>query len=204
MRIFDCRSIILIGIALSLTSGCSQSPSKATPILEFPFPVLSARGAWSRAVEAALKWSEDARVVDLRVSFDRVNSEGVFNTVDFGFESPTKNAESLWVICGYEVCTSEVITEPDSSLARRSEPITLEDFELDGRDALAISLDHGGRDFVPAMREEYVSVFAKLSRLYPASSGGVYWRVSYMEPGSRDHLDVIMDARTGEVVEVQD
>jgi hypothetical protein len=204
MHILYCRSVILISIVLSLTSACSQSPSRVAPIPQFPFPVLSARGAWSRAVEAALEWSEDAQVVDLRVSFDRVNSEGVFNTVDFGFESPTKNAESLWVICGYDVCTSEVITESDSSLARRSEPITLEDFQLDGRDALAISLDYGGRNFVPAMREEYISVFAKLSRLYPVSSGGVYWRVSYLEPGSRDHLDVIMDAKTGEVVEVQD
>lgn len=204
MRLLTKRSLILTSVALSLASACSQSPSEPTEPARFPFPVVSARGVWSMATEEALKWQEDAYVVDLRVSFDRINSEGVFNTVDFGFESPTDRGESLWVICGYEACRSEAVPETESSMNRMSEPIGLEDFELDGKDALAISLEHGGSGFVPIMRERYISVFAKLARLYPVSTGEVYWRVSYLEPASRDHLDVIINAKTGEVVEVQD
>lgn len=205
MRITDpFKALIILSIAASTVTSCSILMAEATETPEFPFPVISARGVWPLAVEEALRWREDSYPVDLSVNFDHENSQGVFNTVDFGFEAMGNEDETLWVICGYRACFSEVIEEPESPLYGESEPISLEDFKLDAKEALAISLNHGGRDFIPIMQERYISAFAKLTRLNPVHTGEVYWRVSYLEPATRDHLDVIIDANTGEVVEVRE
>lgn len=199
------RMLLLIALGLSgpiFTTACSTRPSGQSDHAALPFPSLSVKAVWPVAVEKAREWQPDAYVSNLRLSFDHTDDGGEFGTVDFAFESPSSDEQSLWVICGRTTCASDVMPKPAYRSGIEPVPIQEEDFKIEGKKALEISLAEGGSDYMDIMKQKYIPTFAMLARLDPPDTGNLYWRTSYFDPATREHLDVIIDANSGEVIEV--
>jgi hypothetical protein len=196
------RHWILIFVGAMLLGACSSSvgPEDGGSM---PFPVTSLRGTWPLAVEEAREWRADAYVADADVSFTTAGGSGAYNEVFFGFESPTDRTESLLVACMNNLCIPMVVSQ-NPELAARHSPIMLEDFELDAKEALDISLQFGAKRFTSRMSGSTISSSAKLSHMYPQEPEKLTWRASYVDLATKEYLYVIIDATTGELVEVME
>jgi hypothetical protein len=186
---------MLLG-ACSPRAGPEEGPS-------MPFPVASVRGTWPVAVQKAQEWRVDAYVADVDVSFKSDGESGAYDEISFGFESSTDRSESLLIVCRDNLCMSIVVPQnPD--IAAQHLPIILEDFKLDAKEALDISLQHGASRFVDSMPDGTISAFVKLSHMYPQEPDKLTWRAAYLDLPTREYLYVIVDAKTGELVEVME
>lgn len=200
----EAAALFLALVGLLGLAACNRTSVERPGELPLPFPTISAKGVWPQAVTQAQDWRHDAYVANLSINFDFTDGEGAFDTIDFSFESPSDDEESLWVICDYSQCASEVLKQNETYPERRTDPIEVDDFTLEGREALEISLAHGGYSYISVMQQRCIPTFAMLTRMDPPYTGELYWRASYLDTATRQHLDVIIDANTGEVVEVKD
>jgi hypothetical protein len=199
------RMILLIAVGYSglvFTAACSARLSGSSDRATLPFPSISVKAIWPAAMEKAQEWQSDAYVANLRLSFNHTEDGGEFDAVDFAFESPTSDEHSLWVICDSTGCASDIMPKPANPSGIEPLPIYEEDFKIEGKKALEISLAHGGAEYIDLMKEKYIPTFAMLARMDPPDTGNLYWRASYFDPATREHLDVIIDANSGEVIDV--
>jgi hypothetical protein len=200
------RLLAALLLVTIVAGGCadqgrqSQTPT-STPLRHLP--ALSARTFWPQASALAQEWRPDAYVRDITVEVDvRLrNSSPDRRVIYFSVQSPNEDYVQLAVACDAKGCDSfEVEQKPEYPLMQCI-PFALDDFTLDSGDALEIGLQRGGEKY---MQLQIVSVILKLNRASPGCTGSLEWTASFADLTAIEGLDVIIDAVTGEVVEIRD
>jgi len=177
--------------------GCS-SGAKGTQRYYTPLRVYSARAVITDAFAIARQWHPDAYLVDVHVEMAR-EGEIILFPVEFGFQSPSDEYHSLAIRCSRPGhCGKQVFSHPVAVYHRV--PIEPDDFAIDSIEAAKIAQRYGGERFI---KRKAVSMFVNLERRGPTGipgKGAVLWRASYLDPATREVLDIYIDAKTGEVV----
>jgi hypothetical protein len=199
------RFLAVLLLAIIVVGGCvnrgqnSTSLSASSPRLA----VLSARTFWPQALALAQEWRPDVyvRVVRVRVDAPSRNSSSEHPVVRFSFQSPSEDYVTFVVACDAKGCGSFEVEQKPQYPLRQCTPFALDDFALDSKDALDIGLQNGGESY---MQLQTVSVLLMLNRTSPGCNGPVVWRASFANLAAVEGLDVVIDAVTGEVVEISD
>jgi hypothetical protein len=197
------RFLAVLLLAIIVVGGCvnrgqnSISLSASSPRLA----VLSARTFWPQALALAQEWRPDVYVRSVDVDVPLRNSSSDHRTMWFSFQSPGEDFVTLVVACDAKGCGSFEVEQKPQYPLRQCTPFALDDFALDSKDALDIGLQNGGESY---MQLQTVSVLLMLNRTSPGCNGPVVWRASFANLAAVEGLDVVIDAVTGEVVEISD
>jgi hypothetical protein len=185
------------------TSACKTN-ALPTPINPVDLDVLSVRDYWLQALEIAQEWHPDAYVrgVDVDVPLLARPSSVLQNYpgVRFSFYSRSEDYITFVVSCSAERCDSLEIEQGAGYPLMHCMPMSLDDFVLDSKDAVAVGLQHGGDDY---MSSSTAYVVLKLHRGSPSCTGEVQWSISFAEPSGKG-FDIFVDATSGEVIEIRD
>jgi hypothetical protein len=197
--------IVPVLLLLVFAGGCAGCEREDITSVSNPSPpVVSARNFWSQALDMAQEWRSDAYVRLVRVDVPTPNGEVPEREdprVGFVFQSPSEDHVTLVVTCGVKGCSSFEEARKLGYPVRQCIPIAFDDFTLDSADVLDISLQQGGQDYVSLPS---ASIFLKLSRSSPSCTESVVWRAAFIDVANRTGLDVIVDAVTGEIIEIRD
>jgi len=167
-------------------------------------PVLSVQSFWLQALAVAQEWHPDAYVSGVRVDVPlptrKVYPEG-YPSVRFSFQSPGENYVTLVILCNAEKCHSFEVEQNPQYPLEQCTPINLNDFTLDSGEVVDIGLEYGGEDYINLPTAD---VDLMLFRDIPSCSGQVKWRISFTDFATRKEVALVIDAVTGEVIEVRE
>jgi len=124
--------------------------------------------------------------------------------MSFGFESPSDDHHSLLIYFreDTDVPEREIVDHPIPISVRN--PINPEDWLIDSVKALAIAQDNGLNKSMAKYDSETASLFLALEERRPIVPGALLqWRASYLDLGTLEGIDVMLDPQTGEVIEVE-
>jgi len=198
----------LMVLALVLVGWCAVSCSGATDSggIADDLCVLSAAEYLEDAIQGAKDWTDDAYLtyVSGGPSSLALDDHCSYANLTYSFDSPSKPREFYMTFLWRREWTSE--THHHSHMAVIGLPIEREDWALDSVDAWRIAQNHGGREFVNRHVGSDTDIFFQLDRF---EVGGIQdvlvWRVAYSVrphiPGG--HLDIRIDPRTGDILEVE-
>jgi hypothetical protein len=183
-----------------LGSGCSGL-SMSRPV---PVDTLSIRDLYPGALQIAKAWKEDAYLVQAQTSFWPRDSNA-FRSASFSFRSSSTDVIGLSVRYDPE---SASFTEEWLSVfkedSRYKAEIADAEWHLDSVEALEISQQAGGAEFLEARRDlDYRTLYVRLEKHPVGQDLRTVWFVAYYAgmPSGAD-LRIVIDAVTGEVLEV--
>ncbi len=191
------RLILLLAIAATfsaLLSSCRDQPDSTNPSPSLP--ILSVEAYWDFAHEHAYAWHADAQVFEVYTEVDLPDSPLSSSIIRFTFVSPNDRTTEWVISCTPEGCKSfEINREPGYP-----SPLCVferDDFRIDSKEVLKISLGEGIDDFVS---EEKAWVYLKLGHTGTCLDNLV-WAASGFISSPLQSTFVWIDAMTGEVIE---
>lgn len=189
--------ILLCSILLLLSCG---RQNRATPVAA---QTLSMHELYPSAEALAEDWKEDAYLVYAMIPFDTGQADE-YRHANFSFRSPSTDiiGLSLW----YD-------PETDSwwdrwlSIAKvdpKTEPeIRDSDWSVDSVEALEIAQAHGGAEFLAGRPSGELYLRLRLETQQEAERQSTVWQVVYRHREASEHLYMVIDAQTGEVIDVE-
>jgi hypothetical protein len=186
---------VIILLLLFTVTGCEQTPQR--PQLR----ALSARDYYPIALEKARQWRPDAYLSDISVDVLAEEEIGRPLRVSFGFESPSDDRHSLLIFFREDSDEPELESVDHRTPISVRNPIGSEDWSVDSVEVLAIALDNGGSEFLTKHDPEMMNLY--LERLPTVPGARLKWRASFWDWDTGELLDVEIDPKTGEVIEVE-
>ena len=184
-----------------LALGCS-TPSPPHPVF---VDTLSIRDLYPEALQIAEEWKKDAYLVDAKTSFWPQQSDE-FQGASFSFRS--RSTDVVGLVVRYDP-TNDLFTEEWLSVFKENPRYKVEisdaEWRLDSVAALEIAQGAGGAKFLSEQLDEDLDLYLRLERHQSGQDARVVWFVMYYAgmPPFAD-LGVVIDAATGEVLEVDD
>lgn len=190
-----CFCIVACGIVGSCTP---EHPAPTTDDLL----VASAAEQYEEAMERVAGWQTDAYLGSVS-AIPASSASRVGSSLTFMFGSPSA-PNSVYVLDLLQGAWESTVLRKGRGEPMRW-PIEPEDWPVDTVDAWHIAQANGGRDFLLAHRDSRTSKMLILEYQSVGTSENVLaWRVLYMVHPARQggHVDVMIDPKTGDVLEV--
>jgi hypothetical protein len=188
--------IVIVLLLLSTVTNCGQIHQKVR------LRTLSAREYYPHALEKAQQWKPDAYLDRIRVD---VLSEENFTRrlgMSFGFQSPNDDHHSLLIFFREDSDEPEVEIVYQEIPISVHNPINSEDWPVDSLKALAIAQGNGGDEFLAKHDPKTALMTLYLERLPKVPGARLQWRASFWDLATSEKVRIMLDPRTGEVIEV--
>jgi hypothetical protein len=162
--------------------------------------VLSAGQHYEEAMDRARSWKADAYLNSISAGVAPSTYPDAW--LLFMFDSPS-SPDSIYELHFIgETWTSRVLAK--GPMTGAALPIKREDWSLDSVDAWSIAQAHGGEDLLLRHQDPMTSMTVTLAYWRVGSTQNVLaWRASYLIVYG-DSLSIIIDPRTGDILEVVD
>jgi hypothetical protein len=182
-----------------LTLGCA-SPTSAP---EIAVETMSLQGLYPEALRVAQAWKGDAYLVDAQTTFWVGGSEG-YRYANFSFRSPSTDVVGLFV--GYDPETG-LFEDEWLSIAKvdpqREPEIRDADWPIDSFQALEIVQAAGGAEFLSGRVDRDLYMYLRLKTRQEGEQAKVVWIAAYYDETASQSLIVVIDALTGNLVEMR-
>lgn len=187
--------VLLVTTSVAGCTARSTEPPIMTPVRDF----------WREATSLARqRWHTEAYVkevsIDSPVGGDTLGSP-CYPFVRYDFAAPGERAEIATVTCWVQLGGGCDLSIKERDVVAQCTPITLDDFSLDTGEVLEIGLREGGERYKQAGT---VYLLIRLARSDPGRSGDLQWLVSFWDRESLEALILLIDPKTGEVLEVRE
>jgi hypothetical protein len=188
--------IVIVLLLLSTVTNCGQIHQQVQ------LRTLSAREYYPQALEKAQQWKPDAYLADISVDVLSEEDSTRRLLLFFGFESPSDDRHSLLITF------QEGVDEPKVKNIYREIPISVhnpinsEDWPVDSLKALAIAQGNGGDEFLAKHDPKTALMTLYLERLPKVPGARLQWRASFWDLATSEKVRIMLDPRTGEVIEV--
>lgn len=188
---------LFLVIVQLLVSGCAANGNETQYVPDIQ--ILSAKYHWPQALELAKNWHPDAYISEARIHVQLPQDPASKDVVYFGARTPSYEKKVLHITCRRE-CQSEELTT--TVVLPQCQPIHLDDIAISGEEALRIGLANGGSSM---FYDKHVFIMVLLER-YPTRCFGknVVWSASFVDEITGERIWVFVDARSGEVLEIDE
>ena len=193
-------SILIAVFPILLVLGCgSGAPREQVPVC-----TQSVRRLYPESLQIAQKWRADAYLVRAETDF----VIGVCDSRDlyYNFVFRSHSSPLMQIFLSYD-STKDSLREklfavPADSTEHDTE-ISDTDWPVDSVEALQVAQAHGGSEFLARhSSSNNLSLLLRLEKRLEGQQTRTVWFVSYYDQLAAEVLRVVVDASTGEVVEV--
>ena len=189
IAVYGTLAILIIGFSGNAPPGSTPTSDSSTG--EGP---LTAREAYALALSEARNWQDDAQLVSATASWANVGSEEqLAEDVAWGFTFLSGQSAETQILSVTRV-GAERVREMRSTSAMRAADVA--SWQVDSPQALALFLEHGGRDFLNQHPGATISL-----RLGPEEeSSRLVWLAMGIQSADKSTMVLEVDASTGEVL----
>ena len=189
IAVYGALAVLIVGF--SGPASPESTPTSEGGAGEGP---LTAREAYALAVSEAQNWREDAQLVSATASWANVGSEEqLAEDVAWGFTFLSQQSAETQILSVTRV-GAERAREMRSTSAVRAADVA--SWQVDSPQALALFLEHGGRDFLSQHPGATITL-----RLGPEEeSSRLVWLAIGIQSADKSTMVLKVDASTGEVL----
>ncbi len=182
----------------SLITGCKPE-EELSEAINSSFYVYPVTDNWDNAMKYAQEWDKDAYIYE-------VSSHAYISSVDrsrartnYYVSSPNIDNQGLHISCT-GTCTVVEVAASNYPI-NQCKPITMEDFSISIQEALDIAIEYIDPSI---LRSENANVGLSLARYNPQCTGDsiVWWVSAAIFTSPPSDIDMIIDANSGEVIEI--
>ena len=196
-RAMTCSTLVICIIALAASCASPTPPAPAS------VDTLSIRDLYLEAMQRAKAWKQDAYFVGAETSFWPTDGDG-FQRAFFSFRS--RSTDVIGLLVSYDPATN-LFEDERLSVAKENPLRKIEipdaDWRLDSTEALEIAQRAGGAEFLAGRIDGDLQLYIRLEKRQVNGSMRTVWFAGYyVGTVSSDSLRIVIDAVTGQVLEV--
>lgn len=186
--------VFLVGLMLS---GCTE---KAT-VSAIELQALSVKDYYDDAFAVAREWQSDAYLQSANVIARQLYDSQPPLRLSYSFLSSSNRAQALLVFIREDLKIDSKVVNMGGSAEDRRE-IQADQWTLDSMDVIQIAQQAGGNEY--STKYGPVEITAFLEYRKKEHDNTVIWRVSYLRADDGGTLHIMVDAITGEVLELRE